>query len=498
MDDSFVDKVSLQQVLRQRDAYVLFYCRTEVNLQLPVLPHRSMTADEVRETVSARILARTSGHDQDKGENLIQTPKSKAHQNGSLPFGEGCSHDDGKQTPRKDKATKTKYGSASAVEDQRNAKPGSVGSSKLRTEGNPRRDDPLTSKEGTPQAFGTQSSSAKQSTVGSFDVLGAVSDGSSVRQDQGDHVTSASANKQTKSVHCTKSVSSNSDSDENDSDDEDDRQEQTNNRASSPYPKPKLCKSTSRLRKNAQRYQADGRKERLISDEEWTTQQVQPPGKSNGMGDLKCVSGTTEKNHGVASDKAGLLSEDDPLTDTESSFKPEETNHIERQITTKTGNCKRPNIEAKPKTRVVVDRGSSKASFIIGGRYRSKALWKTIPGFTRAHSDKHELLGGAISVERWEGDGDAAKPIDRSKVVEEMEEGERKRKGKHLDSWDAHLDQGKVCLLGLLHHPLKDTRSATFIAVCASRRRRSRQRSIWRQLNRRTTHFTESNRASSR
>lgn len=49
MDDSFVEPVTEKTVLRQKDAYVLFYCRTEVKLELPSPPLRaSMTADEAR------------------------------------------------------------------------------------------------------------------------------------------------------------------------------------------------------------------------------------------------------------------------------------------------------------------------------------------------------------------------------------------------------------------------------------------------------------------
>jgi ubiquitin carboxyl-terminal hydrolase 36/42 len=58
MDDSFVEPVSEKTVLRQRDAYVLFYCRKEVKLEFPVPPPRSMTASEATEFGRAKARAR--------------------------------------------------------------------------------------------------------------------------------------------------------------------------------------------------------------------------------------------------------------------------------------------------------------------------------------------------------------------------------------------------------------------------------------------------------
>jgi ubiquitin carboxyl-terminal hydrolase 36/42 len=49
MDDSFVEPVSEKTVLRQKDAYVLFYCRTEVKLELPSPPLKvSMTTEQAK------------------------------------------------------------------------------------------------------------------------------------------------------------------------------------------------------------------------------------------------------------------------------------------------------------------------------------------------------------------------------------------------------------------------------------------------------------------
>jgi len=48
MDDSFVEPVSEKTVLRQKDAYVLFYCRKEVKLNLPTPPSTYASAEDAK------------------------------------------------------------------------------------------------------------------------------------------------------------------------------------------------------------------------------------------------------------------------------------------------------------------------------------------------------------------------------------------------------------------------------------------------------------------
>lgn len=59
IDDSFVEAVSEATVLRQKDAYILFYCRKEVKLEFPSLPPRDMSAEEAKEFGRARARARS-------------------------------------------------------------------------------------------------------------------------------------------------------------------------------------------------------------------------------------------------------------------------------------------------------------------------------------------------------------------------------------------------------------------------------------------------------
>lgn len=79
MDDSFVEPVTEKTVLRQKDAYVLFYCRTEVKLEFPSPPPRSMSAEEAAER--GRIKARARA-DSFSAETIEKTGKGKSPEGG--------------------------------------------------------------------------------------------------------------------------------------------------------------------------------------------------------------------------------------------------------------------------------------------------------------------------------------------------------------------------------------------------------------------------------
>jgi hypothetical protein len=78
MDDSFVEPVSENAVLKQKDAYVLFYCRTEVKLELPSPPPRaSMTTEEAKALNVARSRARSGSFSRETQPAVATTPAVK-------------------------------------------------------------------------------------------------------------------------------------------------------------------------------------------------------------------------------------------------------------------------------------------------------------------------------------------------------------------------------------------------------------------------------------
>ncbi len=63
MDDSFVDPVKEKTVLRQKNAYVLFYCRKEVKLNLPNPPAVFASTEQAKMAGEARARARSMSED---------------------------------------------------------------------------------------------------------------------------------------------------------------------------------------------------------------------------------------------------------------------------------------------------------------------------------------------------------------------------------------------------------------------------------------------------
>lgn len=74
MDDSSVEPVSEKTVLRQKDAYVLFYCRKEVKIEYPSPPPREfLSAEAAKQSGLARARARSNSHDM--GESTVTATK---------------------------------------------------------------------------------------------------------------------------------------------------------------------------------------------------------------------------------------------------------------------------------------------------------------------------------------------------------------------------------------------------------------------------------------
>jgi hypothetical protein len=78
MDDSFVESVSERTVLKQRDAYVLFYCRKEVKVEFPSPPLRSsMSAEEAKKFGRVRAKARADSITEDADTRNISKADEK-------------------------------------------------------------------------------------------------------------------------------------------------------------------------------------------------------------------------------------------------------------------------------------------------------------------------------------------------------------------------------------------------------------------------------------
>ena len=95
MDDSFVDPVAEKTVLKNKDAYVLFYCRKEVKLELPYPPPVSYTAEEAVKAGQAKSKAKALVKCKADQTDTKSTPKKSIVENDSYMTpdnGEHISH----------------------------------------------------------------------------------------------------------------------------------------------------------------------------------------------------------------------------------------------------------------------------------------------------------------------------------------------------------------------------------------------------------------------
>jgi ubiquitin C-terminal hydrolase len=103
MDDSFVHGVAENEVLRQRDAYMLMYCRREVQIEFPTPPLRgSMTTEEAQELIRSRSRIRNDAS--------IDTARAKSLPPMSFGRTNGHSHSQSKVSTSKDVDKKGVHG----------------------------------------------------------------------------------------------------------------------------------------------------------------------------------------------------------------------------------------------------------------------------------------------------------------------------------------------------------------------------------------------------
>jgi len=84
MDDSFVDPVAEKTVLKNKDAYVLFYSRKEVKLELPSPPPVSYTAEEAVKAGQAKAKAKALVKCKADQTDANSTPKKSIVDNDSF------------------------------------------------------------------------------------------------------------------------------------------------------------------------------------------------------------------------------------------------------------------------------------------------------------------------------------------------------------------------------------------------------------------------------
>lgn len=389
MDDSFVQSVTEQDVLRQRNAYILMYCRKEVKLEFPTPPLReSMTTEEAKELSRSRAKSRSDSLSDTLGNVCLNVAETKMAEKKDY------------STAKRNSSTATALSSplAAPAASASRSSSRSVECFERKDAAKPASDDTARSRSipRTTLSDTTHTATTKCSFVGPIPK---------------DDV------KLCLKPPPPRAPSSSLESSVNDSKDVERNEAGPSNAA----------KQTKHILENELR----------TAKPECSSSSS----KDDSSKASECSSSSSESTSS-ASEKSDLKGSDDHTnldrypatssTDPESSGK---TKQLKHEV-----------------TRITLDRGESgKIEVMMGPRYKTKKTWQ--PKTKEGPKDEGYDLLGNLPVSKWEDDDDygvsSGKHKDsvlaRAKIAKQMQRAEEERKRKmYPDRHDAQLDQGKV------------------------------------------------------
>lgn len=477
MDDSFVESVSERTVLKQRDAYVLFYCRKEVKVEFPSPPLRSsMTADEATKFGRVRAKARADSITEDSdtrnmskaGEKSLSPIASSgsAVAKKSNPTPAQSSRDVAPESSLVQSTQKEQSSSTSeAGEDEVGRGPsvkdstasiafsvweGSEKKPKVASSTNSKLSRIATTSHSSSESLGSESSDSEpELTSTSTEVtgklassLGAASasreeDESSEKSSSGSSTSEDSDEKPKAAAGISNKISrdtSNAHFSSEESDDSD---------GESGAALPSKRNNDSVKQRRSQHSSSESSENAVASGK-----MTPPPVAALVPEEDESSSSSSESS--VASDSPLISGKSSP-----SSIAASSTDVSESGVGEKKGNSIFQTAKNAIRTRVVFGKaeGRGKVEVMMGPRFKTKA-WKpsTVPA---AKGQEYHLLGN-LKVDAWDDDSDDDSPPEarrgqtpasneRAGIVQQVEKKEQKRKRQmFVDRWDANLDLGKV------------------------------------------------------
>jgi ubiquitin C-terminal hydrolase len=423
VDDSFVEVVPEKSVLRQKDAYLLFYCRKEVKLEFPSPPPRGMSADEAVKVGRARAKARVDSMSMEEPKQRRPSEENEENIGTNLP------------SPKL-----------------------MVGSDRTSLERTKTAVHPLSSPQASKKELASKPS---ESSSPSSDEL---SDNDSSRSDElpDNDLDSLEPEPSNDKVEEYGSDSSDSDFDPTQpANVESDTDSSTRER---PGASEDGAISLS-LGKNASSSANHESGSESSSSEEEMDSKV----KKQGYGNQKNSTSNSESDEESSSSKEMSSSESDDADD--SSDSQPNPPHTAKEKATSSREQKEASPTAKKRelqqgkqqetnrTRVVVGRKDSRGKIQVMLGPRKKKMWKSKVATVGAKGAAFDLLGN-LSVSKW-GNEEDSKPKsegnksikseeevvsqERERIVKKISKQEKSRKRKHhLDRWDAQLDLGRV------------------------------------------------------
>ena len=429
-DDSFVEPVSEKTVLRQKDAYILFYCRKEVKLEFPSLPPRDMSTEEAKEFGRARARARadSSGAEESGlGPNVESTDIPSSPQTSSIHplaafLNKSMSEQFKGMSPSKDSTQASEHispswkaevfdgevrdnssdsdSSASKVETSKTQKePRKVETSSVGDDLRDTKPEKIESKVNLPVKV-------MREYVGKYSRAESSSEGASPAESEGSSSVDETASRLSASSHLFPSNGTS------------------------------IAPGNSSLIKPTE-VESDSETEVAMESASF----ARNPSTTTGKGDPRVASSSSSASESSASEPVKMVST------TESAAVGPPRNIAATELE---GGAK--------KTRVVVGSTDSRAKVKVMMGPRSRKAWVSKTFATTQKGSEFQLLGN-LSVSTWEEKEDTetrpeSKPkpesysrIDsaREAIVQTMEKEEKSKKRKmHLDRWDSVLDLGRT------------------------------------------------------
>ncbi|KAL3942385.1 MAG: hypothetical protein SGBAC_003417 [Bacillariaceae sp.] len=466
VDDSFVEPIPEKTVLRQRDAYLLFYCRKEVKLEFPSPPPQGMSAAEAMKVMRARAKARSDsiGQESLSGTSSMQEESRQDAKSPTALIARAQSV-----------VSKGIMDQADADSSDSDFDPTSVADSSSDSDS---ANDDQEMHERISEGTTTVMKRTKATTHPLSSPLPLKKDKKSSNSDP--QIGQALFNMSRPNDNVNERDSDSSDSEfypqAQSSDEESDSE-------SSPDENKSATKAFGSSKPSTS---SDSDESSINSDSSSDHGSSSSSDSSSGDGDLQNASSTTESSSEMKTSpkkrQADMVnspesSSDDTSSsdesDREQSSSRSDSDELNEQKKSKekallpspskspsngkelVGKSPTPETAASKRTRVVLDRKDARGKIQVMMGPKKKKHWQSKTKTVGAKGDGFDLLGN-LSVSKWDDEDDT--PIgdsqtqskspasaERKQIIAKINRLESSKKRKHhLDRWDAHLDQGRL------------------------------------------------------
>ncbi|CAJ1966830.1 unnamed protein product [Cylindrotheca closterium] len=461
VDDSFVEAVPEKTVLRQRDAYLLFYCRKEVKLEFPSPPPQGMSASEAMKVMRARAKARSDsfGKESPSEINSMQEKEttSSVARSPSV-FSKGIIDQSDSDSYDSD-FDPTKVADSSESDDSVSVDPeiheriseGTTTVMKRTVATTHPLSSPLLTKKG--KNLGKSESQLGQAlfkmSLPNENVNELESDSSDSDFDPKDRLSDEDSDLDSSSVENKSTINGFGGSKPSASSGSDDSSSSSDSSS-----------SDDDSSKSGDSQSDDDGSDDASSEAESSAKMNVPP--TNRRADVvnlpQSRSNDGSINSKSDSEQSSSSSDSDrPNEQKNSKQNPSESSPIKSISSSKASVESSPSAEkaTSKRTRVILDRKDAREKIQVMMGPKKKKHWQSKAATVGAKGDGFDLLGN-LSVSKWDDEddtpvGDSQSPsksstsAERQKIIAKIHKHESSRKRKHhLDRWDAHLDQGRL------------------------------------------------------